>query len=117
MKTTILTTLARKSVKAPAPTVSAGLLAFLRCFEGVEAKVARLKRQAVNDNMQYLSAHMVEQLADIIVFMAKKKGRSANVMTAQLCIAFGVGCLARLRASQFNAALDFVLMNKSCVAA
>jgi hypothetical protein len=107
MKKTIL-----KS-KAPAPSVSARLLAFLRCFEGIESKVARLKRLVANDNNQPISAHLADQLADIMAFMAKKRGVSLAVMNAELCLAFGVGCVPRLRDNQFRPALDYVLTYKA----
>lgn len=71
--------------------------------------LARPQQKTANDNRQQISAREAEQLADIMAFTAKRRNASLAVMTAELCLAFGVGYLGNLRSSQFRPALDYVL--------
>jgi len=89
--------------------MAASVMAWLEAQQSMEAKIAKLKRLVANDNNQPISTHLADQLADIMTFMARKRGVSLAVMNAELCLAFGVGCVARLRDTQFRPALDYVL--------
>lgn len=93
-----------------APKTASAVMAWLDAQDEAQRIAARLKAQAANDNEAYISTHLVDQLMDMIQFMAKRKNCSAAVMQAELGILMGAGNLGRLRGSQYEEAINFVLM-------
>jgi len=96
-----------------APKTASAVMAWLDAQDEAQRIVARLKAEVANDNEQVISGHLVEQLNDLIRFIAKRKNCSVDVMIAELGLTMGVGHLGRLKDSQFKAALDYVLMYRA----
>jgi len=96
-----------------ASRMAASVMAWLEAQQSMEAKIAKLKRLVANDNNKAISVHLAGQLADIMAFTARKQKVSLAVMTAEMCITFGVGSLRGLSDSQFKAALNYIVTYKS----
>lgn len=100
-----------------APAMASTVMGWLDAQYAMEKKIARLQRLVANDNNKMIGVRLADQLNDIMAFMARKNKVSLNVMTASLCLAFGVGHTARLRDNQFKAALSYALTFKASQAA
>ncbi|MGE3770231.1 MAG: hypothetical protein AB7G06_04695 [Bdellovibrionales bacterium] len=72
-----------------------------------------LKKNTANDNSRPISAHLLEQLSDIIAFIADRQHVGADTITTELSITFGIGSVTGLRDDQFRPALDYVLKYKA----
>ena len=71
------------------------------------------KQQVANDNASPIGRHLLDQLADIMGFMAARKKIDVSVMTTLLLRRFEIARLSDLRDDQFQEALDCVLTWKN----
>ena len=67
------------------------------------------KELVANDNGSPIGRHLLDQLADIMGFMAAKKKMDVSVMATLLISRFDLTKLSDLRDDQFQDALDCVL--------
>jgi len=75
--------------------------------------IKQQKEDVANDNNNVMSRHLLDQLADIIGFMAAKKKMDVSVMATLLLRRFEIARLSDLRDDQFQDALDCVLTWKT----
>ena len=106
-------TIANKVAGAFGPALAQKALTYLIAQQSVYGRIAELKKLAANDNGAPISRHLVEQLADIIGFMAARKKLDVSVMTMVLADRFDITRLSDLRDDQFQDALDCVLTWKT----
>lgn len=95
------------------PALAQKAVNYMMAQQSVYSRIEGLKKLAANDNGAKISKHLLEQLADIMGFMATKKSVSVEFMTVALANRFDVAKLSDLRDDQFQAALDCVLTWKT----
>lgn len=86
----------------------AAVMAWMAALDNMMKLAPRLKAAAANDNDALVSERDINDLMDMIKYLAPRKLTTATVITASLGLEFGVGHLARLRRSQLDDARMYV---------
>ncbi len=105
--------IANKLGGAFSPAMAQKAVNYMMARQSVYSRIEELKKLAANDNGAKISRHLLEQLADIMGFMANKKKIDVTVMAMLLANRFDVTKLSDLRDEQFQEALDCVLTWKT----
>ena len=106
-------TIANKMGGLFSPALGQKAVNYLMAQQSVYNRIQELKKLAANDNGAKISRHLLEQLADIMGFMATKKKVDVSIMAMLLANRFDITKLSDLRDDQFQEALDCVLTWKT----
>lgn len=109
----ILTIASKLTSVLGGPALAQKAVSYLIASQSVYSRIETLKKLAANDNGAKISRHLLEQLADIMGFMAAKKKVDVTVMATVLANRFDIIKLSDLRDDQFQDALNCVLTWKT----
>src|SRR6218665_2366846 len=94
--------IANKVAGAFGPAMAQKAVRYLLAQQTMSARIDMLKKLAANDNGAPISRHLLDQLADIMSFMAVKKKMDVAVMATLLMGRFQISKLSDLRDDPFQ---------------